>query len=126
MLGSALLSQADCVSNSGRQGFRSAASRRLRVQLWRIRKTMARRIKDATLDSRDARSRLKPRGKPYWRAIERGVHLGYRRLKGKAGTWCIRQYVGAQTYHVESICIADDFSDADGVLVLSYWQAIDR
>jgi integrase len=84
---------------------------------------MARRVKDATLDSREARGRLKPRGKPYWRTIERGLHLGYRRLKDKAGTWCARHYVGERQYEIEAIGNADDMSDADGVAILSYWEA---
>jgi integrase len=84
---------------------------------------MARKVKDKELDSREARGKLKPRGKPYWRAIERGLHLGYRRLKGKAGTWWARHYAGEQRYEVESIGIADDLSNADGVAVLDYWQA---
>src|SRR5258705_189335 len=85
---------------------------------------MARRIKDATLDSREARGKLKPRGKPYWaRAIESGLHLGYRRLKGRAGTWVVRHYIGQQSYQVEGIGPADDLSDADGEKILSYWQA---
>src|SRR5579872_5577158 len=69
---------------------------------------MARKIRDATLDTREARGKLKPRGKPYWRTIERGLHLGYRRLKGKAGTWWARHYLGDQDYEVESIGVADD------------------
>jgi hypothetical protein len=40
---------------------------------------MARKVKDKALDSREARSKLKVRGKSYWRTIERGLHLGYRR-----------------------------------------------
>jgi integrase len=87
-------------------------------------KPMARRIKDSTLDSREARRRLNVRGKPYWRLIEQGTHLGYRRLGGgQAGTWCVRQYVGDQEYKVEKIGIADDMSDADGIKVLNFWQA---
>jgi integrase len=86
---------------------------------------MARRVKDKALDSREARGKLKSRGKPYWRAIERGVHLGYRRLKGKAGTWWARHYIGEQRYDVEPVGIADDLSDADGVAILDYWQAVE-
>jgi len=85
---------------------------------------MARRVHDKTLDSRDARRRLKIRGKPYYRAIERGLHLGYRRLgDGQAGTWVARHYVGEQQYEVERIGTADDSSDADGVVILDFWQA---
>src|SRR5262249_54799696 len=86
--------------------------------------TMARRVHDKALDSREARRRLKIRGKPYYRAIERGLHLGYRRLgDGQAGTWVARHYVGKQSYEVQKIGVADDVSDADGVAVLSFWQA---
>jgi integrase len=87
---------------------------------------MARKVRDAALDSPAARSKLKPRGRPYWRTIERGVHLGYRRLKGRAGTWCMRRYIGEQNYKVEGIGAADDLSDADGVEVLDYWQAVEK
>lgn len=87
---------------------------------------MARRVKDATLDSRDARTKLKPRGKPYWRSIERGLHLGYRRLKGKPGTWWARHYIGEQSYEIEAIGAADDMTDADGIAILDFWQAQDK
>jgi integrase len=86
---------------------------------------MARKVRDAALDSREARSKLKPRGKLYMRAIERAAHLGYRRIRGRAGSWWGRFYVGDKTYQVESIGAADDLSDADGVAILTYWQAID-
>lgn len=84
---------------------------------------MARKVKDKTLDTREARGKLKPRGKPYWRSIERGLHLGYRRLAGKPGTWCTRHYIGDQQYEVEALGIADDQSDADGRAILDFWQA---
>jgi integrase len=85
---------------------------------------MARRIRESILDSRDARLKLKIRGKPYWRSIGSGLHVGYR--KGKdARRWVARIYVGGGQYVVESIGYADDFSDADGVNVLNFWQAQD-
>jgi integrase len=95
--------------------------RRAKARSWEL--DMARKIRDATLDTREARGKLRPRGKPYWRTIERGLHLGYRRLKGKAGTWWARHYLGGQEYEVESVGAVDDLSDADGVAILSYWQA---
>lgn len=84
---------------------------------------MARRIRDAVLESREARGKLKPRAKPYWRAIDRGLHLGYRKLKGRSGSWCIRLYLGNQKYAIEALAVADDLSDADSVKILDYWQA---
>jgi hypothetical protein len=55
---------------------------------------MARRIADKNLDSKEARRKLSPRGKPHWRGIERGLHLGYRRLSDGAGPWIVRRYLG--------------------------------
>jgi hypothetical protein len=60
------------------------------------------------------------------------LHIGYRRLKGRkgrpavAGTWVARHYVGGQSYVVEKIGTADDFSDADGTIILSFAQAQDK
>lgn len=86
---------------------------------------MARRVKDANLETREARTRLKVRGKPYWRAIEKGTHVGYRRLKGKPGTWWARFYAGNKDYVVEALGAADDLSDADGIAILAFWQAVE-
>ena len=85
---------------------------------------MARTLQDARLDSREARLRLKARGKPYWRTIEPGLHQGYRRLRGRPGTWSKRLYVGGGTYVIEVLDgVADDYAEADGVSVLSFAQA---
>jgi integrase len=84
---------------------------------------MARTLRDANLGTRAARLRLKPQGKPYYRLIEEGCHLGYRRISGRAGTWSNRLYLGGGSYALERIGTADDFSDADGVAVLSFDQA---
>jgi integrase len=83
---------------------------------------MPRAVKDAKLDSRAARAKLKASGKPYWRQIDPELHLGYR--KGKVGgKWVRRRYLGGQHYQVETIGIADDHADADGVKVLDWRQA---
>src|SRR6516162_7705074 len=93
---------------------------------------MARRTPDARLESRESRSRLASRGKPHYRLIEPGLHIGYRRLKGRkgrpavAGTWVARHYLGSRSYVVEKIGTADDFSDADGVAILNFAQAQDK
>jgi len=63
------------------------------------------------------------RGKPYYRTLESGLHLGYRKPLAGAGKWLARHYVGGQAYELETLAIADDYSDADGVVVLSYREA---
>jgi hypothetical protein len=40
-----------------------------------------------------------------------------------SGKWALRRYVGDQAYVVETIGIADDFDDADGVAILNFSQA---
>src|SRR5262249_50713878 len=90
---------------------------------WTREVTMARTIRDTSLESRTARGRLRARGKPYYRSVEPRLHLGYRKPLGGAGKWIARHYVGGQRYEVEVIGVADDFSDADGVRIISYRQA---
>jgi integrase len=86
---------------------------------------MARRVRDNTLESRTARAKLKPSGKPYYRAIGQGIHLGYR--KGQTeGKWVVRRYVGNQEYKVKTIGLADDILEADGAHVLTMFQAQDK
>ena len=93
---------------------------------------MARRTPDARLESRESRSRLASRGKPHYRLLEPGLHIGYRRLKGRkgrpavAGTWVARHYIGGRSYVVEKIGTADDFSDADGTIIRNFAQAQDK
>jgi integrase len=90
---------------------------------------MARTIKDASLDSRTARIRLTARGKPYFRQIEPGLHLGYRKPRGRkgkpatSGQWVTRIYAGGQAYKVKKLGVADDLTDADGVAILNFAQA---
>jgi integrase len=84
---------------------------------------MARTVRDANLDSRTGRSRLRARGRPYFRALEPGMHLGYRKPLAGPGKWVARHYIGDHHYENETLAIADDFSDADGVAVLSFHQA---
>src|SRR5215831_16229962 len=83
---------------------------------------MARRIRDSDLESREARRKLAVAAKPHWRSIGLGLHLGYRKGK-RGGVWVVRRYLGGQTYKVQSIAIADDLEDANGLQVLNFWQA---
>jgi integrase len=93
---------------------------------------MAQRVRESLIDNRTARARLAGRRKPYYRRVEEGVHLGYRKPKGRkglpaaSGKWVLRQYTGGQTYRLNVIATADDFSDADGVKVLSFDQAVTK
>jgi integrase len=84
---------------------------------------MARTVTDSNLGSRAAREKLKARGKPYYRSIDPGLHIGYRRLRGSAGRWTIRYYAGGQSYITETLATADDVSDPNGVDVLNFSQA---
>ena len=83
---------------------------------------MAKTVRDATLDSRTAREKLKARAKPYFRSLDRGLHLGYRKGK-RGGTWVVRRYLGEEQYVIEAVGAADDKQDADGLHVLSFFQA---
>ncbi|TAN47032.1 MAG: site-specific integrase, partial [Rhodospirillales bacterium] len=83
---------------------------------------MARAVKDSRLDSREARSKLEARHKPYWRLIDRGCHIGYR--KGvRGGIWRARYYVGEGQYEESVLGVADDIRDCDGGDVLDFSQA---
>ncbi len=87
---------------------------------------MARTVDEAKLESRAARMRLEPRGRPYFRAVGPGLHLGYRRNAGRAGRWLIRTGASAAEYIVESFAVADDIAPADGIEALDYRQALAR
>ena len=91
---------------------------------------MPRKVRDASLETRTARSRLKVRHKPYFRLIEPGLHLGYRKLGSGPGTWIARRYDGEGGYKTENLrtidnalILADDFADSDGTRILSFAQA---
>jgi len=94
---------------------------------------MARTIRDAKLETREARRRLSAQPKPHWRTLRPGqLHLGYCcRRKGSAGYWTTRTYIGVRDagspYRIEKLPgIADDFEDANGQTVLSFAEAQDK
>ena len=58
---------------------------------------MGRLVRDANLSTREARKRLKPRSKPYWRLLEHGRHIGYRKTRS-GGSWLARLYKGERKY----------------------------
>jgi hypothetical protein len=83
---------------------------------------MARTVRDAKLDSRTARLRLRIRPEPYWRTLEKGLALGYRR-RANGGTWLVRRWAATKGYVEHKIGTSDDLKDADGVALLDFGQA---
>jgi hypothetical protein len=65
---------------------------------------------------------LRIRSEPYWRGLEKGFALGYRR-RGKGGTWLARRRPDGGGYAEHKIGTSDDLQDADGVAILDYGQA---
>src|SRR5215472_3626710 len=84
---------------------------------------MARSIRSATLET--ARLRLPVAIKPTFVRVAKGLGLGYRRNKS-GGVWVMRVADGKRSSWVRTIGAADDFADADGNNVLTFWQAQDK
>jgi integrase len=82
-----------------------------------------RTLRERTLDTTAARLRLPVQSKPFWRLVEPNLHLGYRRLKKRPGSWIRRRYLGDEEYQQEWIGHADDYGPADGEVVLTFQQA---
>src|SRR5262249_53353944 len=83
---------------------------------------LARTLAAAHLEPRTARLRLPIRSEPYWRGLEKGFALGYRR-RGKGGTWLARRRPEGGGYAEHKIGASDDLQDADGVAILDCGQA---
>jgi integrase len=83
---------------------------------------MARTVRDTKLETRTARFRLPIRSEPYWRGLEKGFALGYRR-RARGGTWLARRRDEAGGYIEHRLGTTDDLQDADGVALLDYGQA---
>ncbi len=84
---------------------------------------MARRVKDTVLETRNARRELKTRSEPYWRSLDSGFHLGYRK-RAKGGSWIVRRFTEARSYVKHKLGVADDFQDSDGAKTFSYSEAL--
>ncbi len=85
---------------------------------------MGRSVKEAPITTRTSRARLKVAKAPYWRALDHGVHLGYRKNKN-GGVWIARHRREDGTYATSVIGKADDNDKlpADGRTILDYSQA---
>ena len=83
------------------------------------------RTKTGGLGTRTDRLKLEPRKDPYWLVMEKGRALGYR--KGvNGGTWIARFHDPAVPRLFKPLGVADDISDADGVMILSCSQAQEK
>ena len=94
---------------------------------------MPRAVRDSKIDSRTSRHKLKVAGKPYYRALEPGLHLGYRKGK-KGGRWVVRWRDDdaknpdgtrkSDGYTVETLDpMPDDYEEANGTTVINFTQA---
>jgi hypothetical protein len=85
---------------------------------------MSRTVRDARLETRQARLKLTIRSESHWRAIAEGCYLGY--YKGaRGGSWIGRHRSLEGGYVKRRLGAADDIVDGDGVAFLSYKQAQD-
>jgi integrase len=86
---------------------------------------MARKVSFSALESRSARLRLKIRRIPYTGpSLARGIALMYRRNKTN-GSWVLKASDGHGAYWTKGFALADDYEDADGKNVLTFYEAQD-
>jgi integrase len=88
---------------------------------------MAPSMRNAALETRTQRLKLRP-GKTYhWVRLGYGLGLGYRRNVSGSGTWSLRIARGGNRGHwIKLIGSADDYDTANGDSVLDCWQASDK
>jgi integrase len=87
---------------------------------------MARVGRSARITTPADRRRLYPRPAIWWRRIEPGLALGYRRALDRpalAGTWYARLCLPGGIQHKTTFGTADDHAEADGRSVLTFAQA---
>jgi integrase len=90
-----------------------------------------RKVREVPLNNRTNRARLAPAGKPYFRLIEEGLHLGYRRpaTTGRPGAWVGRRRRADGGYETDALGSADDVPGVvagvqpDGSMVRTFEQA---
>jgi integrase len=86
---------------------------------------MPRKIKAGTLETRSARLRLPIDVKPVFVKLAIGIFLGYRR-NHTDGSWVVRATAGKGHYWTKLFATADDYREADGDEVMTFWQAQER
>lgn len=87
---------------------------------------MARSHRDSNLETRSARLKLPPRGKPYaGPSLARGIRQDYRRNKTGNGSWIVRGANGRSGYWTKVLAEADDFDESNGKSILNFYEAHD-
>jgi len=86
---------------------------------------MARTVRDSKLGTRQGRldSKHVKTGKRYFKAIQDGLALCYRRSSDGFGTWSVRIRQADGRYVLERLGSADDTASANGQTVLTFAQA---
>jgi len=88
---------------------------------------MPAKVKEVSFNNRTARAKLPASGKPYFRLLGEGLHLGYRKpaTTGRAGAWVARRRREDGGYRTDNLGVADDLPAvlADGVNVMTFEQA---
>ncbi len=84
---------------------------------------MARSQRSSKLETRTARLKL-PQGTRHFVTIGEGLALAYRRTERGYGTWQARFWDGSK-YHYRNLGAADDYQDANGADVITFYQAQD-
>jgi integrase len=89
---------------------------------------MPRKLRPAKIGNRADRLNLPHRRAPHGlTAIGPGLRLGYRRTQSsKGGTWVLEAADGKGGEVQRAVGVADDFVDADGEYILTFWQASER
>lgn len=87
---------------------------------------MARNHRKSSLESRTARLKLTPRGKPYpGPSLARGIRQDYRRNKTGNGSWIARGANGHGAYWIKVIAEADDYDESNGRGILNFYEVQD-
>ena len=82
---------------------------------------MARAPRTSKLETRTSRLKLAQRAR-HFVTIGDGLALAYRRTERGFGTWQARLWDG-ERYHYRNLGVADDYQDANGVDLLTFYQA---
>ncbi len=86
---------------------------------------MARTVRDTKLETRNARLKLPKRKEPYWKNIDKGLHIGY--YKGSnGGSWLARYRNNKKKYTKTTLGLSDDVSDSDNVTIFTFSEAQEK